>query len=221
MFPLPPPIPYLRTPIERSKELASRNLGPRLAWIFRMWDLPCPHGMVPNEGCRSMPRSPERLGKHEFQGVGIPPVILPSKDGPRGPRGPRWLLALVFGVIAGGIALAVDSARSPDATAEPPVAGGPSAPVRVAAPGLGPAIDSLRAALDRYRQRQSDFERGRIDCAALAEGYDRVNREVMDLALRRRSARDPDAATISSFESVLEEAAAIDRRFDDSGCPRP
>lgn len=168
-----------------------------------------------------MSRSPERRGHADFEGVDIPPVILPSKDGPRWPRGPRWLLALVLGAIAGAIALAVDSARSPDASAVPPVAGGASAPAPAAAPALGLAVDSLRAALDRYRQRQSDFELGRIDCDALTTGYGRVSEEVMDLARRRRSARDPAPGTVTAFESVMEEAAEIDRRFDDSGCPRP
>lgn len=168
-----------------------------------------------------MSRSPERPGNSDFEGVDIPPVFLPSEDGPRGPLGPRWLLALVLGVIAGGIALAVDSASSPDTSSVPPVAGGGSAPARVAPPGLGTGIDSLRAALDRYRQRQSDFELGRIDCEALGAGYGRVSEEVMDLARRRRSVRDPDAETVSSFEAIMEEAAEIDRDFDESGCPRP
>ena len=196
--------------------------SPPVAWFFQAVPIAEPdHGTHASGGlCRSMSEIPQRFEGSDFEGVDLPPVILPSAGG-RG-RPPRWLVPLLLAVAGAGIALVAGSARSRDTPGVP----SPGAESGAGVPGAGgsglaTALESVREAVDGYRQRHSDFERGRIDCAALTAGYGLVSQEVMELARRRRAAGDPDAETIASFESVMGDAAEIDRRFDESGCPRP
>lgn len=167
-------------------------------------------------------RTPDRPARSPYQEMDGPPVILPAKETGGWGRKRRWLVGLGGLAIATVVAVSIASAGRSDASVGRPMSGAPGEPAPPSGEAaLVGAIGSLRASLDGYEQRQADFERGRIECAALTAGYDRVSREVVDVARRRRAVRDPGRETVSAFESVMEEAAAIDRRFDETGCPRP
>lgn len=167
-------------------------------------------------------RTPDRPPRPPHEERDGPPVMLPAKEaGGWGGKRP-WLVALGGLAIGAVVAVSIASTGRSDASVGRPMAGAPGEPARPSGEAaLVGAIGSLRTSLDGYDQRQADFERGRIECAALTAGYDRVSREVVDVARRRRAVRDPGPETISAFDSVMEEAASIDRRFDETGCPRP
>lgn len=96
------------------------------------------------------------------------------------------------------------------------------APATRSTSGFGGLADSLHASIDGYRQRHSDFERGRIGCDLLTVGYVRVGDVVMELA-RVPAARGgiAEADEAEAFRALMQEAAEVDRLFEGSGCPRP
>lgn len=99
---------------------------------------------------------------------------------------------------------------------------GQAAPEPSSVSGFGGLAESLRAAIERYRQRHGDFERGRIGCDLLAAGYARVSDAVVELARVPASReRIPVTGGEDPFLSLMQEAAETDRLFEASGCPRP
>lgn len=86
---------------------------------------------------------------------------------------------------------------------------------------LGDRADALGDAIRRFRERADDFDRGRIGCAALAEGYGRVDRVMVDLArayvdVRQRAGPGDEAL----FQRAMARADSAGRAFDATGCPR-
>lgn len=161
-------------------------------------------------------RNPDSLDRSEFEGVEIAPFLLPSAPGRR--LRIRWFVPALLLLGAGGIALALPGPNRGDRGRDQDPRHGVA---RSPKEGFDRAVDSLRTTIELYGARHADFERGRIDCATLTAGYDRVGRSVVDLGRRRRARRPLDPATLSAFESIMEDAVETDRRFDESGCARP
>lgn len=79
--------------------------------------------------------------------------------------------------------------------------------------------DSLRGAVEGYDVRRSDFERNRIDCTSLAEGYRRVDRHFVSLSvvLRERGDRLGSEAR-DRYEELTGQVDEVNRHFDGTGC---
>ncbi len=137
----------------------------------------------------------------------------------------RWLL-LATALIIVAIVVVLSRAhtggtRGASTSATPGRGGDTTTEVTLPATPFSMAADSLAGSLEAFARRQADFEAGRIDCAALALGYARVDERMLALAQERvaRYALSPHDAAV--FDSLMSEAAAADRLFDGTGCPRP
>lgn len=79
--------------------------------------------------------------------------------------------------------------------------------------------DSLQSAVERYDVRRTDFERNRIECAALAEGYRRVDRQFVSLSVLVRERGDRlGAGTRDRYEELTGRVGQVNRHFDGTGC---
>lgn len=81
--------------------------------------------------------------------------------------------------------------------------------------------DALDEAIGRFSERAVDFERGRIGCPALAEGYGEVDRSMVELArawLEARQRVGPGDEAL--FQRALARADSAGRAFDATGCAR-
>lgn len=132
-------------------------------------------------------------------------------DGPPGGGGP----AARGDPGAGG---SVPAGATPDSaapTSSAPARGDPS--LR----RLRERAGALDEAIGRFRERAVDFERGRIGCPALAEGYGAVDRSMVELARAWLEARQQVAPGDEAlFQRALARADSAGRAFDATGCAR-
>lgn len=172
------------------------------------------------------------------------PANRPPGQGPRGPRPDRAMpepvplvlpedryrrpgLGRLVPWIVGGLLLA-GAAVWPLGILDWPLDGQPGADASRSATGQSPAperfavlLDSLESSLTVLRTRHKDHEQGRIGCDDLVPAYRRVDDIVVSLAIARSETDSPDPETAASYDDLIAEAEAEERRFERSGCPRP
>lgn len=160
------------------------------------------------------------------------PVLLPPSKRPgRWRRAATRLAWLTLGLaaIAGGVVLLEPSLLEGWLPGAPEEAGpevefalgsDEAGADRTEGPLAVPA-DSVSRALVAYRQRHADFERGRIACAELSAGYARLGEHVVALARERARLERTSSGQDTAFDAAMDAAAAADRLFDATGCPRP
>ncbi len=127
------------------------------------------------------------------------------------------LVVLLLGALAVAL-MSVRSALRGPAELEPTVS------VPVTAPS-GPFIEhagSLDVAMERYGERASDFDLGRIGCDFLTTGYSATDDSFVAMTaeyatLAERSGTREQAI----YDRLVSEMNTVNRHFDASGCPRP
>jgi hypothetical protein len=84
------------------------------------------------------------------------------------------------------------------------------------------AVDGLAVALERYAERSTDYEAGRIGCDLLATGYAAADASFVRIAARfGELGPEPAEDAQGAYDTSTTEIAAINTHFDGSGCPRP
>ncbi|MFQ5688835.1 MAG: hypothetical protein ACE5HQ_01000 [Gemmatimonadota bacterium] len=133
----------------------------------------------------------------------------------------RALLLVV--VLALGGWLLLDRTRGgPPVQVSLPVTAGASGRMGAGNARFDRSLRAFRRAVERYDERQADFDLKRIDCEGLKTGYLAVDEAFLELSgifseLRSGSGVAPTA----TYEAAGEEMKKVDRDFDASGCPRP
>jgi hypothetical protein len=80
----------------------------------------------------------------------------------------------------------------------------------------------LQRNIDRYSERASDFDLGRIGCELLTAGYGTVDESFIRLvAMRAQIDRRQGTDMTREFELLSQEVDDVNGHFDASGCPRP
>ncbi len=124
-------------------------------------------------------------------------------------------------LLLGALAVALMSVRS---ALRGPAESEPTISVPVTAPS-GPFIEhagSLDVAMERYGERASDFDLGRIGCDFLRTGYSATDDSFVAMTaeyatLAERSGTREQAI----YDRLVSEMNTVNRHFDASGCPRP
>jgi proteasome lid subunit RPN8/RPN11 len=128
------------------------------------------------------------------------------------------LVVLLLGALAVALMSVRSALRGPEPEFDPTVS------VPVTAPS-GPFIQhagSLDVAMERYGERASDFDLGRIGCDFLTTGYSATDDAFVAMTaeyatLAERSGTREQAI----YDRLVSEMNTVNRHFDDSGCPRP
>ena len=108
------------------------------------------------------------------------------------------------------------------ATVFPPVqppAAGPAARSRVAT--LDVIGDSLAQTVRNFAERAGLFARGQLACAGFARGLSAVENGWIAYNTARRNAGVLDAAHAVRDQKLYAGVDSVERRFEQSGCPRP
>ncbi len=117
---------------------------------------------------------------------------------------------------------AVPTAPAP--SQRPPSQPTPSQPVPSApAPRarLDVAGDSLTQVVRTFGERASQFARGQVPCVGLARGLTAVENRWIAYNTARRNAGVLDAAHAARDQTLYAGVDSVERRFEQSGCPRP
>ena len=101
--------------------------------------------------------------------------------------------------------------RTPAQPAPPPA---PRARVDVAG-------DSLTQVVQMFGERAALFSRGQVPCAGLARGLAAVESRWIAYNTARRNAGVLDAAHAARDQTLYSGVDSVERRFEQSGCPRP
>ncbi|MEN8145888.1 MAG: hypothetical protein ABFS14_13195 [Gemmatimonadota bacterium] len=128
------------------------------------------------------------------------------------------LVVLLLGALAVALMSVRSALRGPEPDIEPAVS------VPVTAP-TGPFFQhagSLDQAMERYGERASDFDLGRIGCDFLTTGYSATDDAFVAMTaeyanLAERSGTREQAI----YDRLVSEMNTVNRHFDGSGCPRP
>jgi len=101
--------------------------------------------------------------------------------------------------------------RTPAQPAPPPA---PRARIDVAG-------DSLTQVVQMFGERAALFSRGQVPCAGLARGLAAVESRWIAYNTARRNAGVLDAAHAARDQTLYSGVDSVERRFEQSGCPRP
>ena len=86
---------------------------------------------------------------------------------------------------------------------------------------LDVAGDSLTQVVRSFAERATQFARGQVPCAGLARGLAAVESRWLAYNGARRSAGVLDAAHAARDQTLYAGVDSVERRFEQSGCPRP
>lgn len=167
---------------------------------------------------------PARFGGGQDQVIVVPP---PKDDDPtwRRPGGLPWwvivpvVLLTAFGLYEAGQRGWLDpGGQAAQARSEASDTGRAAAERAAAARRFRQVADSLRGAVEGYDVRRSDFERDRIDCPSLAEGYRRVDRHFVSLSVLLRERGDLGSEARDRYEGLTGQVDEVNRHFDGTEC---
>ena len=157
-------------------------------------------------------------------------IVIPSETDellPYAPRGRRisWttLFALVAILALIGTVIAVGMKSEPTPQVTRPMT------ERTTRPVVPPEISrfdeisaELQRNIERYSERASDFDLGRIGCDLLTAGYGTVDESFIRLvAMRAQIDLRQGTDMTREFELLSQEVDDVNGHFDASGCPRP
>ncbi len=108
---------------------------------------------------------------------------------------------------------------SPAPSQRPPSQPVPSQPAPLA--HLDVAGDSLTQVVRGFAERATQFARGQVPCPGLARGLTAVESRWLAYNRARRSAGVLDAAHAARDQTLYAGVDSVERRFEQSGCPRP
>jgi len=97
----------------------------------------------------------------------------------------------------------------------------PPAPPPAARAPLDVAGDSLTQVVRAFAERATQFARGQVPCAGLARGLAAVENRWITYNTTRRNAGVLDAAHAARDQTLYAGVDSVERRFEQSGCPRP
>jgi len=83
------------------------------------------------------------------------------------------------------------------------------------------AGDSLTQVVRAFAERATQFARGQLPCAGLAHGLAAVENHWIAYNTARRNAGVLDAAHAARDQTLYAGVDSVERRFEQSGCPRP
>ncbi len=83
------------------------------------------------------------------------------------------------------------------------------------------AGDSLTQVVRMFGERAGLFSRGQVPCAGLAGGLAAVESRWIAYNTARRNAGVLDAAHAARDQTLYAGVDSVERRFEQSGCPRP
>ncbi len=113
-------------------------------------------------------------------------------------------------------------------TISPPAQPSPAAPAPSAAPPVPRPVavldviaDSLIQAVRTFAERAGLFARGQLPCAGLSGGLSVVERRWITYNTARRNVGVLDAAHAVRDQRLYASVDSVERRFEQSGCPRP
>ena len=190
---------------------------------------PEPGPRRPSEGPRppaALPDDRVPVGERSLRGV---PLVLPGEKNEVGLLPPR-ARRIAWPVVAAGVVLlsAALFLLRPDPPPGPVGRGGPETSTTGGAAASAELrrfleeADALEIAGERYRERATDFDAGRIGCDLLTTGYLAADEAYVRAAAAYAGFEDrsnPRAA--DAYEEAGAEIAGINSHFDESGCPRP
>jgi len=81
--------------------------------------------------------------------------------------------------------------------------------------------DSLTQVVRTFGEQASQFARGQVPCAGLARGLTAVENRWIAYNSARRNAGVLDAAHAARDQALYAGVDSVERRFEQSGCPRP
>ncbi|HET7296131.1 MAG TPA: hypothetical protein VFI66_03270, partial [Gemmatimonadales bacterium] len=118
--------------------------------------------------------------------------------------------------------------RAPATPPPRPATVSPSAPTPAAAPpppapvaALDVVADSLVESVRNFADRAGMFSRGQLPCAGLARGLSAVESRWIAYNTARRRAGVLDAAHAARDQRLYAGVDSVERRFEQSACPRP
>lgn len=154
------------------------------------------------------------------------PVVIPAKDEMDLPAWRRHWKPIAAGVALLLVAiLAVRGIGGGGGGATPDEGASPAGEEATSAVDVDRAealIDSLEAALGRYRERRQDFDLDRLDCAGLARGYEEVQSALGELRSAVPYADDLAAGSLrSSYRSHVSSVETVEEEYADTGCADP
>jgi hypothetical protein len=106
-------------------------------------------------------------------------------------------------------------------TASPPAPSPPAPSPPAPRARLDVAGDSLTQVVRSFSERASQFARGQVPCAGLARGLAAVESRWIAYNTARRNAGVLDAAHAARDQTLYAGVDSVERRFEQSGCPRP
>jgi hypothetical protein len=118
------------------------------------------------------------------------------------------------------------AARPPVST--PPAAPAAAAPGPIPPPSAPPSLtrldvigDSLVTLMSNFGERAALYARGQLPCAGLARGLTDVENRWASYNTARRNAGVLDASHAIRDQILYAKVDSVERRFEQSGCPRP
>jgi hypothetical protein len=105
-------------------------------------------------------------------------------------------------------------------TVSPPASSSPASPPAPRA-RLDVAGDSLTLVVRAFAGQATQFARGQVPCAGLARGLAAVENHWITYNTARRTAGVLDAAHAARDQTLYAGVDSVERRFEQSGCPRP
>ena len=121
------------------------------------------------------------------------------------------------------------AARSPVSTPPAaPAAPAAAAPGPIPPPSVPPSLtrldvigDSLVTLMSNFGERAALYARGQLPCAGLARGLTDVENRWASYNTARRNAGALDASHSIRDQILYAKVDSVERRFEQSGCPRP
>ena len=106
-------------------------------------------------------------------------------------------------------------------TASPPAPSAPAPSPPAPRARLDVAGDSLTQVVRAFAERATQFARGQVPCTGLAYGLAAVEKHWIAYNTARRNAGVLDAAHAARDQTLYAGVDSVERRFEQSGCPRP
>src|SRR4029077_18623308 len=118
--------------------------------------------------------------------------------------------------------------RGPRPRAAAPPAAPAAAPGPIPPPPAPPSLtrldvigDSLVTLMSNFGERAALYARGQLPCAGLARGLTDVENRWASYNTARRNAGVLDASHSIRDQILYAKVDSVERRFEQSGCPRP